>query len=544
MEDIIHYRGVSERFYYTANVEHKPPFDDETFIDIPNASSDSFYTTERIFIDNEEFKKRLSENKKVYVERDTIVISEDYQKNIISLKFYTFSKHAVKVKTLKRNVFKITKKCKYIISVNKNTGEFTIFVKNGIHNFIRQNMLCGDTKHHINNLLNNIIYVQKDIKKQFTLAYEVFYQKLGYNNITTINDLIKSIYNIDYTEEGLSLMYLLTINYLKKSKIELPDFYLLPQFFKLFRKNKKKYYGKTMSEFITDHYQLKNKIIVDELLIRLNELNSKIINKKKNLFINDDYLYINPIILKILDLHYDPSKFIVRDEYFTNFIHNNFQLQLPYVIKILKIYKDTLTLNDILKFYIRDDSRDAFTLAGVTKENKFYFKTEFEYFLAALDNLYSANIIIKDPTNIDIVRKIYSALSLTIENSGTFKLDKKLVSRLKRFLKPPRRVILATEEKVVDFKYKIGLQTKSKTLYFKYDKHQNNTYSFEYDDTNKELRSLALKIRLAFELNQNAIQETVKVNYLYSKDFFEQSCKYILKCDDIKNYLVYLEKND
>lgn len=544
MEDIIHYRGVSERFYYTTNVEHKPPFDDETFIDIPNASSDSFYTTERIFIDNEEFKKRLSENKKVYVERDTIVISEDYQKNIISLKFYTFSKHAVKVKTLKRNVFKITKKCKYIISVNKNTGEFTIFVKNGIHNFIRQNMLCGDTKHHINNLLNNIIYVQKDIKKQFTLAYEVFYQKLGYNNITTINDLIKSIYNIDYTEEGLSLMYLLTINYLKKSKIELPDFYLLPQFFKLFRKNKKKYYGKTMSEFITDHYQLKNKIIVDELLIRLNELNSKIINKKKNLFINDDYLYINPIILKILDLHYDPSKFIVRDEYFTNFIHNNFQLQLPYVIKILKIYKDTLTLNDILKFYIRDDSRDAFTLAGVTKENKFYFKTEFEYFLTALDNLYSANIIIKDPTNIDIVRKIYSALSLTIENSGTFKLDKKLVSRLKRFLKPPRRVILATEEKVVDFKYKIGLQTKSKTLYFKYDKHQNNTYSFEYDDTNKELRSLALKIRLAFELNQNAIQETVKVNYLYSKDFFEQSCKYILKCDDIKNYLVYLEKND
>ena len=543
MEEIIHYRGVNERFYYTTSVEHSSP-DEDPFTNIPIASANSYHTTEKIFIDNDEFKKRLSEDKQVFVQRDTIVISEDYQKNTISLKFYLSAKKTVKVKTLKRKVFKKTIKYKHIISINKSTGEFTICVKNAKNNFVRQNIMCASIKNYINEFLNIVTYNDIDTKKQFTLAYEVFYQKLGYSNITTINDLIKSVYNIDHTEEGFSLMYLLLINYLKKSKIELPDFYLLPQFFELFKKNKKKYYGKTMSDFITDHYQLKNKIIVDELLVRLNELNSKTLNKKRNLFANDNYLYINPVILKILDLHFNASKFIVRDEYFTNTIYTNYQLQLPYVIKILKIYKDTFTLNDILKFFIRDETKDAFTIAGVINENNFYFNSEFEYLLTALDNLYSANIIIKDPTNIKIVQKISKALSLAIEHTGTFTVDKKLINRLKRFLKAPKKIILATEEKVVDFKYKIGLQSKSETFYFKYNKHANNFYHINNYDSSKELQSLGNKLSSAFNLNQNLILETVKVNYLYSKDFFEQSCKYILNCDDIKNYLVYLENND
>ena len=52
MEDIIHYRGVNERFYYTTSVEHSSP-DEDPFTNIPIASANSYHTTEKIFIDND-----------------------------------------------------------------------------------------------------------------------------------------------------------------------------------------------------------------------------------------------------------------------------------------------------------------------------------------------------------------------------------------------------------------------------------------------------------------------------------------------------------
>ena len=104
MEDIIHYRGVNERFYYTTSVEHSSP-DEEPFTNIPIASANSYHTTEKIFIDNDEFKKRLSEDKQVFVQRDTIVISEDYQKNTISLKFYLSAKKNRKSENFKTKSF-------------------------------------------------------------------------------------------------------------------------------------------------------------------------------------------------------------------------------------------------------------------------------------------------------------------------------------------------------------------------------------------------------------------------------------------------------
>jgi hypothetical protein len=528
MEDIVHYRSCIEDFSIIVDVEEEVTVDiddiDPFSIEQTQTVSEPFIITEKVIksISEEEFKQCLRENKDVNVQRTTIVVSEDPTKNNISLKLYYFSKYRVTKGKLKNKVFKIRDKQMFSISVNKSTGDFTVYsrVKMGrkYDIVIRKSILSYKVEPIINNILSHL-----DIGNEMDVSLSCFYNLLGYCDINTEMKLINNTFNVDYGfDDKPSLKSFLMINYLKKSQIKMPNYFLLEPFFKLFIKNKKQYHGKTIEDFFINEYNIKNHKIIDVILYKLIDLNynayiSKDVNQKKYL--------INPLILKVLDNNNQLPE-ITKDF----FIENN--LDYSYVVKTLtqKYIFNIIELYEFDYEFIMD---------------KLQFKTEQFIFLdtiTQLNSLYCAGIKIK---NIDHLKIVSELVLKAIEHSGTAILSRKSYNRLKRYLKPGETLSLVTNKQYRDFDFGLKITDKNEILCVKFNRYYTSSYQYRNKDDifrsiiNTKYNHSIIK---ALELNTNKLRDSIDVKYIYSKPFFESIATPFF--DNIKSHIDYIEKND
>jgi hypothetical protein len=527
MEDIVHYRSCIERFYIILDIEEEVTadmdYEDLFGVRRTQTPSEPYTIIQKVeeSISEDEFKQCLRENKDVNVQRTTIVVSEDLTKNNISLKLYHFEKCRVTKGKLRNKVFKIRNKVMFSISVNKSTGDFTVYsrVKMGrkYNTVIRKSILSYNVELIIDNMLSRL-----DIDNQTESSLSCFYSLLGYGDINTEMKLINNIYNADYgINKKPSLKSFLMINYLKKSRIKIPNYFLLEPFFKLFIKNKKQYHGKTIEDFFINEYNIKNHKIIDVILYKLIDLNynayiSKDINKKKYL--------INPLILKVLDNNNQLPE-ITEDFFIKNNPDYNYTVKTltqKYVFDIIKLYEFDYE-------FIMD---------------KFQFKDERFVFIdtiTQLNSLYCAGIKIKNIDNLKIVSEL---LLKAIEHSGTTILSRKSYNRLKRYLKPGESLGLITNKQYTDFSFGLKIINKNETLCVRLNKYY--TPSYNYLNNKTWLHDIIIKnkhnIIKALEQNTNNLRDSLDVKYLYSKPFFESIATPFF--DNIKSHIDYIEKND
>jgi hypothetical protein len=524
MEDIVHYRSCIEDFSIVVTVEEEITTDiddiDPFSIEQTPTVIEPFIVSKRVTksISEGEFKQCLRENKDVNVKRTTIVISEDITKNNISLKLYYFEKYRVTKGKLKNKVFKIHDKRMFSICVNKSTGDFTVYsrVKRGrkYDIVIRKSILNYTVESIINDMLSYL-----DIGNEMGVSLSCFYALLGYYDINTEMELINNIFNVDYgVNKKPSLKSFLMINYMKKSQIKIPNYFLLVPFFKLFIKNKKQYHGKTIEDFFINEYNIKNHKIIDVILYKLIDLNyNAYISKDIN--VNQKNYLINPLILKVLENNNQLPE--ITEDFF---IKNN--PEYNYIVK-------TLTQKYIFNIIELYEFDYEFIM------NKLQFKTEQFTFLSIitqLNSLYCAGIKVK---NIDYLKIVSELVLKAIEHSGTAILSKKSYNRLKRFLKPGESLSLITNKKYSNFSFGLKIINKNNILCIKFNEYYVPSYHYLNDIHTINKHSI-IKV---LEQDTNKLRDSIDVKYIYSKPFFE-SMMTPLFFGDIRSHIDYIEKND
>ena len=217
MEETIHYKFVDERL--TKEEEYITMSTDVPFwaeIDEPNEPPiiREVKAIKTIELTVDELKKAMANNEDVTIRRETIIVCEDPIKKTVSFKKYFFSKSLVIVKNLKRKKFKITNKFMHSLTINKETGDYSIYsrTKNNKTPFVRKNVLNDSVKNKIFNL-----FTVGGNSTETHIAISKFYEILGYPpNMLRYTDMVKYFFNIDipnYSNES-SLMMFPFLNYL------------------------------------------------------------------------------------------------------------------------------------------------------------------------------------------------------------------------------------------------------------------------------------------------------------------------------------------
>ena len=550
MEDTIHYKFVNEVLSQDRNVFvmgiDLPWFDDGESTPIPKPTN----VSQRVPVTQDEFKKAMSNNEQVNVFRETIVVSESLEKNTISLKKYIYSKEFVLVKKLKQRKFKIITRESYSLTINKTTGDFSMYNKKRNRKkdvvFIRKNVSNQNVKNRIASLLSD-----GDSKKETNDAISMFYQLLGYSaNMLTYTSIIGVFFSEDPKdkEHKHSLIIFPFLNYIFKNQINIHSYYLLYPFESLFQKNKKNYRGGNIEHYITDHYKINNKDLINSLLPILVRNNQFVLINKYNVdkvkqsgFITDrryEFDTINPLILKLLD-YYNitinelPSANL--KDVFTNVGSEN-QIHIPtYFFEVLKLYN--FKLGDVLA----NKDHMIYTI------NELYTSYQFGVKL----KISSLNEIKENKDN--IFDKIFDALCIARNVTGTFSVNDKFVKRVNRYI--PKKV-------KISFNYNKRIQERSKLFSERHGLTEKQNYDRLFDNTNQSTLipmqfiddSDPIKYAIMFNknyhqsfsrnnsnlnvtgdkygklinalnFNKNGILDTLEIKQLYSKQYFENICK-------------------
>ena len=246
MEEIIHYKFVNERLSQDREVTTigVDPADAWFIDDIPETTFRGKITTtvKNVEITQDEFKKAMSNNEHVGVFRETIVVSENSEKGTVSLKKYLFSKQFIQLPKIKKRKFKIIRKEMYSLTINKFTGDFSIYNRKRAKKkdivFIRKNISNSNVKGRIQSLVSD-----GDSRNETNEAIGIFYSKLGYSSkMLNYTDLISVFFKVDPKDKDNkhSLPMFPFLNYIFENQIHIPNYYLLYPFESIFQKNKKK----------------------------------------------------------------------------------------------------------------------------------------------------------------------------------------------------------------------------------------------------------------------------------------------------------------
>lgn len=557
MEDIIHYKFVNEvlsqdRETIVTGID-LPWFNDELTVTPVHKSSSILQS---VTITEDKFKKAMSNNEQVGVFRETIVVSENLEKNTISLKKYLFSKQFVNVKELKQKKFKIIRRESYSLTINKSTGDFSMYNKKKHKKrdiiFIRKNISNGNVKNRIQSLLSD-----GDSKNETNDAIGMFYQLLGYSaNMLSYTSIIGYFFLEDPKDNDHkhSLIIFPFLNYIFKNKINIYSYYLLYPFESLFQKNKKNYIGSNIEDYIIDHYKINNSNLVSSLLpilmrnnqnVVINKYNENVDKIKKSGFTVDrryEFDTINPLILKILDYYDITINELPADNLnivFTNVGSEN-QVHIPtYFFEILKLYN--FKLDDVL----------------VNKDNMLYTMNELYTFYQFGVKLKISSLSEIKENKDNIFDKIFDALCIARNVTGTFSINDKFIKRVNRFIPKKVKISLNYSKKIPVrskmFSERHGLidkpnydrlfdNTNQSTLIpmrfiddsipIKYVLMFNKNYhqSFSHNNTNLNVPVDKYgKLINALNFNKNGILDTLEIKQLYSKKYFEDVCKEKLK---------------
>ena len=551
MEDIIHYKFVNEslsqdRETIVTGID-LPWFNDELAKPSLKESSSIFQS---VTITEDEFKKAMSNNEQVGVFRETIIVSENLEKNTISLKKYLFSKQFVNVKELKQRKFKIIRRESYSLTINKTSGDFSMYNKKKHKKrdiiFIRKNISNGNVKNRIQSLLSD-----GDSKNETNNAIGVFYQLLGYGtHMLSYTSIIGLFFNEDPKdkEHKHSLIIFPFLNYIFKNKINIYSYYLLYPFESIFQKNKKHYKGGNIENYITDHYKINNKDLISSLLPILVNNNQNIVINKFNIgssagFVADrryEFDTINPLILKILDYYnitINELPSVNLKDVFTNVGQEN-QVYIPtYFFEILKLYN--FKLDDVL----------------ANKDNMFYTMNELYTFYQFGDKLKISSLTEIKENKDNIFDKIFDALCIARNVTGTFSINDKFIKRVNRFIPKKVKISLNYGKKITtrsrSFSERHGISSECESGYNRLFSNSNETMiiPMTFIDNNDPIKYTLMfnknyhqsfcrrnnnlnitndkygKLVNALNFNKNGILDTLEIKQIYSKQYFENACK-------------------
>jgi hypothetical protein len=431
-------------------------------------------------------------------------------------------------------------------------GDFSIYSKRKVKKkdtvFIRKNISNSNVKSKIQNLISD-----GDSRNQTTEAIGIFYTKLGYNSkMLTYTDLIGVFFNMDPKDRDSrhSLPMFPFLNYIYNNQIHLPNYYLLYPFESIFQKNKKYYKNASLAQYFTDHYKVKNKGLIDTLLEILTRGNEQInLHKYNNLekssakYLDNnrfDLETINPLMLKILD-HYNVKPFdvlyspnIVSSKTFVNVGTEN-QIHIPtYFFEILDLYG--FKLNDVLN--------NMDTIIYTMNELYSFYQFGVKLKITTITQ-YSLN-------EYGIFDKIFDALCLARNNTGTFAINNNFIKRVHRFI--PKNV-------KISFNYSKRIAERSKMFSERHGLVNKKPYDRLFDNTNHTLMcfmsfiddndptkcgvlfckneyqaSFRVKgddipnhkyntLINALNINTNGILDTLEIKQVYSKQYFEDICQ-------------------
>jgi hypothetical protein len=556
MEEIIHYKFVNERLSQDREVTTigVDPADVWFIDDMPETTLQSKITTtvKNVEITQDEFKKAMSNNEHVGVFRETIVVSENSEKGTVSLKKYLFSKQFIQLPKIKKRKFKIIRKEMYSLTINKFTGDFSIYNRKRAKKkdivFIRKNISNSNVKGRIQSLVSD-----GDSRNETNEAIGIFYSKLGYSSkMLNYTDLISVFFKVDPKDKDNkhSLPMFPFLNYIFENQIHIPNYYLLYPFESVFQKNKKNYKHGNLGQYFTDHYRVKNKGLVDTLLEVLVRNNQQIDYNKYNVVepkINEKFLdnnrfdfeTINPLTLKIFDYYnvkpfdvlYSPN--IISSKIFTNVGAEN-QVHIPsYFFDMLNLYE--FKLNDVL------NNMDKILFIMNELYSFYQFGVKLKITTITQFNLNGDNIF----------DKLFDALCLARNTTGTFLVNNEFIKRVNRFI-PKDVKISFPYAKRIPVRSKLFSERHGLTSKQKYDRlfdntnHCLNLFMSIIDDKNPEKCGVYFNKNYyqasfrsntdstnhkyntlinALNNNTNGILNTLEIKQVYSKQYFEDLCQ-------------------
>lgn len=608
MEERILYKCQEERLYHLQVegrdvVVMEPQADECQDGAISNSTIRSRTSTHcelnHVLITSDQLKDLMSKNERVEISRDTLIVSENLERNTIEIKRFQFIKSLVQVGKLVRLKFKIKRKSFMCLSIHKTTGEFSVYRKSGkpknVNILTRKNMYCDSVANFFHHLLLSDICTPS----QLEIGLRTFYTALGYPGDTAQsifdlyhfkNDIPRldfiSKYGAEYTDDVngssgtkansvnsdakykkytaetllTSLKYFTFLHYLTSIGLKIDS---LSQFRFVaynFRHNKKNYIGTSIEKYFCDQFRISNPEYVRTALEIVEE---------RCYATKDDY-NINVMTLRILDYYnVDPS----------------FLYQLMSTVKGGLYFNDTLPnyYFDVLKLY-------DFTAPDVIRCIEDGYSWEQTMFV--LDTFRSHGIKLKIKSLLDFqfyrddILRIYDTIIYSNLKTGTFLLNKKFLQRVKRYypkhqikihhirhrldpLRPFKGGMVETDAVERDrgveyrplFSHHYILPTISLmldgevqlTVEVSRAPQKNDNVSQRND---KELsRSLGRRndtighifmhdgmdnLERALKKNVNNITNTLEIEYLYSKLFFENTCKNVFGINTEK-YIEYLK---
>lgn len=435
MEDIVHYKHVDEKYYTYKLVEVKEsecdllPFDDSE-VKVKEGKPQQCWLP----IDQIEFKKTMSENKDVSTDRSTYVVSEDLTKNTVSLKVFIMAKRTVPVKNLARRKFKITQHEQFSLTINKTTGDFSIYKKTynkrKYYYTIRKNIITEQIK----DLITRFFMVNNNSIK----AAEKLYELLGYKPLMRYKDFFNEYLpplSQDYYDPRLtsSLPSFPFLNYLFKSGIEDLSYENLHMFEYIYKRDKKHFHNRSVYDYIKYHYDIKDNdlfmFVKDELtLCTIKAFDNHHAEYKKTESKHSYRFNLPGIHVGLLEFikryNIPASKYkqlgLITPNYYHDFTREYGYDKVPmFVHRMIDYYGFNIT--EVLNYQIENYNNCL---------NAFKAMSYFEMFGVKMKITRPAECWDKH----DDYQRIYDALCVARGDTGTFKLNNSFVVGLRKLL--------------------------------------------------------------------------------------------------------------
>jgi len=435
MEHIVHYIHVDEEYYNYKLIKPKEsksdlsPFDG---FEVKSATDQMYWLP----TDEIEFKKAMSENNPASFYRSTYVVSENITKNTVSLKAFIMAKRTVPVKNLVRLKFKITQHEHFSLTINKTTGEFSIYrkiyKKRKYYYTIRKNIITEDLK----GLITKYFIVNNNSVK----AVEKLYELLGYKPLMGYKDffneylppLSQSFYDPKLVHSLPSFPFL---NYLFKSGIKDLNYENLPIFEFIYKCNKKCFYNRSVYDYIKHHYDIKDNdllmIIKDELTLHtikaFNNHHAEYVKTGRGLSYCFNLPGIRVGLLDFIKRYNIPASKYKELELITPNHYHDFKREFGngkvpmFVHRMIDYYG--FNISEVLAYYnhITNLNKCFRVFKALSYFEMFSIKLKITHPAEYWDNLYD-------------YQRIYDALCVARSETGTFKLNNLFVVRLRKIL--------------------------------------------------------------------------------------------------------------
>ncbi len=564
MEDIVHYKHVNEN-YYVYKLENITPIDNDLlpFDGFDGVVVENKPAWVKTPVDQIEFKKSMSENQEVTVYRSTIIVSEDLNKNTVSVKIYVKDRVTVPIKNQKRRKFKIIQHEQLSLTINKTTGDFSIYKKSyhrrKYYYTIRKNIITDQLKELINRFF---------LPEAATKAVKVLYELLGYKPLVKYKDFFNEyLPPLSQTYFDPRQIYSISsfpfLNYLFKSGIKDLTYENLPMFEFIYKREKKQFYNQSVYDYIRYLYEIKD----DNLFMFVkNELTSRTIlafdihqaeyrvtkNKQSYRF---DLPGIHVGMLEFIKRYNIPAlKYrqlgLMTPNYYQDFTREYGYDKVPmYIHRMIDYYG--FNVWDVLQ-YQKENYDTCF--------KAFKYMSYFETFGVKMKITHPSEFW----DSFDDYLRIYDTLCVARGDTGTFKLNNSFVVGLKKLLpdkydliilqssrprKAPHMEWLAHPDATITYLKKYKLNSPSASFVIRDDNNRIIFMSWvsgiewgvkQIDDhwssKKNENRDEIKKIK-AF-INNEIDNNRVFLNQIYSKAYFEKRLfdTFRLKA---KDFLVY-----